>query len=211
MKLIIFGTNEISCLAKFYFENDSQFSCFSYCLDSGFIKENSLEGLPIISFEEIDVKKYPIEEYLFFVPLYENKLRDLKTKQVLSKGYGLASYISSKATVFSKKIGSNCFIMENNVIQPYVEIGDNNIFWSGNHIGHHSIIKNNVFFSSHVVLSGKCLVEDYCWFGVNSCIRDRLEIAEGSFISMGSVITKSTKPYKKYSGNPAKEYGDVVS
>jgi acetyltransferase-like isoleucine patch superfamily enzyme len=120
-------------------------------------------------------------------------------------------YISSKAVVLTKKIGYNNFIMENNVMQPYVEIGNNNIFWSGNHIGHHSIIKNNIFFSSHVVLSGKCIVEDFCWFGVNSCIRDSTTIAEGSFIAMGSVVTKKTKPYKKYTGNPAKEYGDVIS
>jgi sugar O-acyltransferase (sialic acid O-acetyltransferase NeuD family) len=209
MKIIIFGTNEVSCLAKFYLENDSDYKPYGFCIDSSYIKESSVEGLPVFPFEEID--KFSKNEFSFFAPLYDNKIREEKSKIILSKGYNLISYVSSKATVFTKKIGYNCFIMENNVIQPYVEIGNNNIFWSGNHIGHHSTIKNNVFFSSHVVLSGKCVVEDYCWLGVNSCVRDSITIAEGSFIGMGSVITKKTKPYKKYIGNPAKEYGDVIS
>jgi sugar O-acyltransferase (sialic acid O-acetyltransferase NeuD family) len=207
MKIIIFGTNEVSCLAKYYLERDSDHKPCFFCLDAEYAKESSLENIPIICYEEINLPK---EEYAFFVPLYDNKLRQIKSESVLSKGYSLISYISSKANVMTNKIGHNCFVMENNVIQPYVEIGNNNIFWSGNHIGHHSVIKDNVFFSSHVVLSGKCLVEDYCWFGVNSCIRDSITISEGSFIAMGSVVTKKTKPYKKYTGNPAKEYGDVI-
>ena len=110
----------------------------------------------------------------------------------------------------TKEIGFNCFIMEGNNIQPHTKIGNSVILWSGNHIGHHSLIKNNIFFSSHVVLSGKCLVEDYSWFGVNSCIKDGIKISEGSFIGMGSVVTKNTKAYKKYIGNPAKEYGEIL-
>lgn len=208
MKVIIFGSNEISLMAKFYFDNDSQHETFGFCVDSDFIKESVLENKPVICFDEVCGMSR--QEYLFFAPLYDNKLREEKTKQIISKGFNMASYISSKSSVFTKKIGHNCFIMENNVIQPYVEIGNNNIFWSGNHIGHHSVIKNNSFFSSHVVLSGMCVVEDYCWFGVNSCTRDRITIAEGSFIGMGSVVTKTTKPYKKYIGNPAKEYSNVL-
>ena len=53
-----------------------------------------------------------------------------------NKGYQPASYISSNAFVWSNaKIGDHCFIFENNTVQPFVEIGDNVILWSGNHIG----------------------------------------------------------------------------
>lgn len=203
MNVIIFGTNEIAIMANFYLKNDSKYKPIAFCVDGYFLKEKSLENLPVIPLEEISFNN---EEYYFFAPLYNNKLRAKKTKEISEMGYNFISYISSKATIWSSKIGSNCFIMENNVIQPFVSIGNNVILWSGNHVGHHSTIKNNVFFSSHVVLSGKCVVEDYSWFGVNSCIKDGLTIAEGTFVGMGSVITKNTKPYKKYIGNPAKEY-----
>ena len=209
MKTIIFGNNEIALMARFYLDNDSPHETIGFCIDGQYIKEQFANELPVIPFEDIE-KEFDPKGYRFFAPLYSNKLRAEKAAEITAKGYSLISYVSSKAVVWSETIGSNCFIMENNVIQPFVKVGNNVILWSGNHIGHHSTIEDNVFFSSHVVLSGKCHVEKYAWFGVNSAIRDSIHIAEGSFIGMGSVVIKDTKPYTKYIGNPAKEYGDVV-
>jgi sugar O-acyltransferase (sialic acid O-acetyltransferase NeuD family) len=208
MKTIIFGTKEIADLAHFYFTHDSFEMPVAFCLDGEFIEESTHLGLPVVPFEEIEKKFHPAS-HLFFVPLYDNQLRAKKAAEVYEKGYNFASYKSTKSVCWTDKIGRNCFIMENNVIQPYVSIGSNVVLWSGNHIGHHSVIEDNVFFSSHVVLSGKCTVKEFAWLGVNSTIRDGLTIAEGSLIGMGAVVTKSTEPYKKYAGNPAKEIGDV--
>jgi acetyltransferase-like isoleucine patch superfamily enzyme len=106
--------------------------------------------------------------------------------------------------VCDNQIGENCFIFEDNTIQPFVTIGNNVVMWSGNHIGHHSVIKDNVFFTSHVVLSGHCTVEPYSWLGVNATIRDGLTIAEGSLVAMGACLTKNTKSWGVYMGMPAK-------
>ncbi len=123
--------------------------------------------------------------------------------QIKARGYSLISYVSSKATVFKNKIGDNCFILEDNTLQPFTEIGNNVVLWSGNHIGHHGLIKDNITFTSQVVLSGHCIVEPYSFFGVNSTIRDGVTIAEGTFVAMGAVITKNTEPWCLYKGNPA--------
>lgn len=208
MNVIIFGTEDVSLLAKFYLEKDSVHKPKAFCVDASFLKDSYIEGIPVIAFEEVE-NCFSNENHNFFCPLYDNKLRELKSKQIKDKNYNLISYVSSKATLWSS-VGENCFIMEDNTIQPYVSIGNNIIMWSGNHIGHHSVIKDNVFFSSHVVLSGHCNVESYSWFGVNCTIRDHVDIAEGSFIAMSSMVTKKTKAYKKYMGVPAREYGDVA-
>ena len=65
-------------------------------------------------------------------------------------------------------VGENSFILEANTLQPFVNIGNDVVLWSGNHIGHHSIISDHVFFTSHVVLSGNCVVGSNCFLGVNS-------------------------------------------
>jgi sugar O-acyltransferase (sialic acid O-acetyltransferase NeuD family) len=132
-----------------------------------------------------------------------NRVREEIYFNIKKKGYDLISYISSKATLFGNKIGDNCFILENNTIQPFVEIGNNVVLWSGNHIGHHSIIKDHVMFTSHVVLSGHCNVESYSTLGVNSTIRDGVTIAEGTFVAMGACIIKNTDSWAMYKGNPA--------
>lgn len=72
-------------------------------------------------------------------------------------------------------MGDNCFVFENQTIQPFVKIGNDVIIWSGNHIGHHSMIGDHCFISSHVVISGNVKIEPYCFLGVNSSIRDVLQ------------------------------------
>jgi acetyltransferase-like isoleucine patch superfamily enzyme len=67
------------------------------------------------------------------------------------------------------------------------------------------VIKDHVLFTSHVVLSGHCIVESYSFFGVNATIRDGLHIAEGSLIAMGACVIRDTEPWGIYKGNPAKK------
>jgi acyl-[acyl carrier protein]--UDP-N-acetylglucosamine O-acyltransferase len=83
-----------------------------------------------------------------------NNMRKAVYEQGKEMGYEFISYVSSKATVCDNKIGDNCFILEDNTLQPFTEIGNNVVMWSGNHIGHHGKIEDHVFFTSHVVLSG---------------------------------------------------------
>ena len=207
-KVIIFGVLDTAELAHFYLIHDSEHEVVAFCLTKEYIKENIFKGLPVVPFEEVQ-KLYPPEEHKFFAPMTGrkmNRLRESVYYQIKEKGYGLISYVSSKATVFpGAEIGDNCFILEDNTIQPFASIGNNVVLWSGNHIGHHSLIKDHVFFTSHVVLSGHCVVESYCFFGVNATIRDNSHIAEGTFVAMGANVTKNTEPYGVYMGNPAKK------
>ena len=52
-----------------------------------------------------------------------------------------------------------------------------------------------------------CIIENYCWFGVNSTIRNNLLLKEGSLISMSACLTKNTEEYNIYMGVPAKSVG----
>ena len=52
-------------------------------------------------------------------------------------------------------------ILENNVIQTNVSIGNNVILWSGNHVGHRSTIEDHVHMSSHCVISGFCTIKSF--------------------------------------------------
>jgi len=208
-KVIIFGLQDFASLAHFYLKHDSEHEVMAFTVTEEYLHgEQTFEGLPVVPFEEVE-NAYRPSSYHFFAPMSHrrmNRLREAIYKQVKGKGYQLISYVSSKATVFpGAKIGDNCFILEDNTIQPYTSIGSNVVLWSGNHIGHHSVIKDHVFFTSHVVLSGHCVVEPYCFFGVNSTIRDGLHIAEGTLIAMGTCITKDTEPWGVYDGVPAQK------
>ena len=111
-------------------------------------------------------------------------------------GFSFISYISEQATILSSSIGENCFILENNVIQPFVEIADNVVLWSGNHIGHHSKIHRHVFISSHVVISGNCSVGKNCFIGVNATIIDGVHVGKENIIGANALIKRDTEDSK---------------
>lgn len=205
-KVIVFGIKDFAELAHYYLETDSVYEVVAFCVTKEYIPDDPFfKGLPIIAFEDIE-KIYHPSEYYFFAPMAPSNMNRLREKIYINaktKGYQFISYISSKATIFNGSIGENCFILENNTIQPYTNIGNNVILWSGNHIGHHSTIKDHVMFTSHVVLSGHCIVEKYCTLGVNSTIRDGITLAEGTFVAMGASIIKDTEEWSMYKGNPA--------
>ncbi len=210
-KVIIFGNKLTADLAYYYLTHDSDHEVVAFCVHEQYINEapepeSNLPNLPMVAFEKVE-ELYPPTEYKFFAPLTERKMNRVRAEiyySIKEKGYEFISYISSKATVLTDKIGENCFILEDNTIQPFVSIGDNCVLWSGNHIGHHGTIGNHVFFTSHVVLSGRCKVGDYCFFGVNATIRDLSTIGEGTLIAMGANLTKQkTEPWSIWKGNPA--------
>ena len=205
-KVIIFGVQDFAELAHYYLENDSNHEVIAFCVSKEYLPSyKEFKGLPIVAFEEVE-KYYTVGEFKFFAPMAPqnmNRLREKIYHEIKNKGYELISYISSKATIFDNEIGENCFILENNTIQPFTKIGNNVILWSGNHIGHHSVIEDHVMFTSQVVLSGHCKVEKYSTLGVNATIRDGIVIAEGTFVAMAASIIKNTEPWGLYKGNPA--------
>lgn len=195
MKLIIFGSGDIGQIAKFYFDIDSNYEVVCFTVDGEFIKDSSFEGLPVVPFENLE-KLYSSEDHEIFIALsYSgmNKLREEKYLQSKAKGYKIASYISSKCTYLSQyQPGENAFIFEDNTIQPFVQIGNNVTIWSGNHIGHHSVVEDHNFISSHVVISGHCHIESYCFLGVNSTIAHNVRLAKETLIGAGTIVTRNS-------------------
>ncbi len=206
-KLVIFGVLDTAELAHFYLTHDSEHEVVAFTVDRAYLAEPTFKGLPVVAYEDLETL-FPPTDFQFFAPMTGKGMNRNREKVYLSakaKGYTCASYISSKATMFGNEIGENCFILEDNTIQPFTTIGNNVVLWSGNHIGHHGRIDDHVFFTSHVVMSGHCHIQSYCFFGVNSTIRDYLTVAEGTLLAMASALYKNSEPWGLYLGNPAKK------
>jgi acetyltransferase-like isoleucine patch superfamily enzyme len=109
--------------------------------------------------------------------------------------------VSPRATVLNDgRIGDNCFILEDNTIQPFVTIGSNVTMWSGNHIGHHSIIKDHSFIASHVVVSGGVEIGEECFIGVNATLRDHIKVGDKCVIGAGALLLSDAEPEGVYIG-----------
>ena len=207
-KVIIFGVKDFAELAHFYFDNDSDLSVAAFTVHREFLPaDGGFRGLPVLPFEEIETL-CPADEFFFFAPMSASGMNEDRKKiyfEAKKKGYQLTNYVSSKASVLGKIAGDNCFILEDNTIQPFTTIGSNVVLWSGNHIGHHGQIGDHTTFTSHVVMSGNCNIGESCFFGVNSTIRDGLNVKEGTFVAMSSTLTSDTDPWSAYKGNPGRK------
>jgi sugar O-acyltransferase (sialic acid O-acetyltransferase NeuD family) len=206
-KIVIIGDGETAEIAYEYFTDDSNYEVVAFSAEKKFMKNNTLFGLPVVPFEEIE-KHYSPKDYKAFVAVSFTQLNRLRTKLYQSakqKGYSFCSYVSSRAFIGKgAEIGENCLIFENVCIQRGVKIGNNVIMWTGTLAGHCSAVKDNCFFAAHIVLSGFCTVEENCFFGINSCIIPNTKIAKDTIIGAGAVILNDTEEGKIYVGNPAK-------
>jgi sugar O-acyltransferase (sialic acid O-acetyltransferase NeuD family) len=195
-KVIIFGLGDIAQIANYYLNTDSEHEIAAFTVDRDYMTQSALERKPVIAFDEIE-KTFPPSECKMFIALsyaQMNKLREGKYHEAKRKGYELISYVSSNCSWLSQfECGDNCFVFEDNTIQPFVRIGNNVTLWSGNHIGHHSIIHDHNFVSSHVVISGHCIVESNCFLGVNAAIGHNVRIARRTLLGVGVNVSKDTE------------------
>jgi len=196
-KVVILGDSAFAEVAYECFTHDSEYEVVGFSVESAFLEKNELFGLPVVALEEIEQSFAPLEVEFYAALVYSqlNRLRTRLYEAMKSKGYRPASYISSRAFVWpNAELGEHCFIFEDNTIQPFVKIGNNVVLWSGNHIGHHSVVKDNCFISSHAVISGFCTIGENTFIGVNSAIANNVVIGADNWLGVGVNILKSTDP-----------------
>jgi sugar O-acyltransferase (sialic acid O-acetyltransferase NeuD family) len=194
--LVIFGTGQMGKLAHHYFTRDSDYEVVGFTVDGRYLERTEFLGLKVTPWEEAP-QVFPPDEITLFVALSYasmNSIRQGKFDDARSRGYVLASYVSSRCSYLSDEpVGANCFILEDNTIQPFVSIGDNVTLWSGNHIGHDAVIQDHCFVTSHVVISGNVVLGHHSFLGVNSTIRDSVSVAPRTLVGAGAIITSDTE------------------
>lgn len=193
--VVIFGIGDFGRIAREYLSKDSPHTVVAFTAHRRFIQGNENLGLPVIPFEDL-VRSHPPRDHAMFIALgfsRVNEARAMIYDECKSLGYELISYVSSQAHHLGELvIGDNCFVFEDNVIQPFVEIGNDVILWSGNHIGHDVKIGDHVFIASHAVLSGNVTIGDHTFVGVNATFRDGVTVAPRCIVGAGALIMKDT-------------------
>src|SRR5436190_4125894 len=168
-RLVIFGAGDIARLAHYYFTTDTPHQVAGFVVDRAYRSDDSFLGLPLSDAEDA-AARYPPHEYAMFVALSYakmNALRAAKYAAMKAAGYRLESYVSSRCSYLAQTPpGDNCFILEDNTVQPFVTIGNNVTLWSGNHVGHDAVIEDHCFVTSHVVISGYVRVGTRSFLGV---------------------------------------------
>jgi len=206
-KIIIFGTGELAQRIFFYLQ-DSEDKIVAFCANKSKIDKEELLGLPVIAFENIE-ERFPTNEFTMFIALAYSEMNKKRTKffeEAKNKGYELYSYIHPSTKIWDKfEMGENCFILANNVIQPFVEIGNNVLIGSNNLISHDTVIGDNCFITSNVTMGGHITIGKNCFVGLSSTINQRIKIGNECIIGAGTIITKNIDDKEVYAENSSKK------
>ena len=200
--VVLFGVGDFARVARVYLEADSPHRVVAFTVHERFLPGDEMAGLPVIPFERMG-DSHPPDRVAMFVAIGfsgVNRVRRAIYEECKERGYELITYVNSKATFWDElRLGDNCFVFEDNVIQPNVQIGSNVVLWSGNHIGHDSRIEDHCFIASHVVVSGNVTIGESSFVGVNATFRDGVVVAPRCVIGAGALIMRNTQEGEVYS------------
>lgn len=203
-KVVIFGTGDFAQVACCYLQDDPHFEVVAFTVHESYLQERSLLGLDVVPFEALP-STHPPQECAMFVAVGYKRLNHARAEiyaDCKAKGYELITYISPRACCAANaELGDNCFVFEQNVIQPFVKIGNNVILWSGNHIGHHAQIDDHCFIASHAVVSGRVHIGSNCFIGVNATFKDGVRVAPQCVIGGGAIVMRDTQPDEVYAAS----------
>jgi sugar O-acyltransferase (sialic acid O-acetyltransferase NeuD family) len=210
--LVLLGDGAFAEIAFEYFSADTEYQVVAFAVERPFLKRERLFNLPVVAFEDLE-GLYAPRDHSFYAALVYTQLNRLRARlyhSAKAKGYHPASYVSPRAFVWRNvKLGEHCFVFEGNVIQPFVEVGDNVVLWSGNHIGHHSRIGSHSFISSHVVVSGFADVGESCFLGVNCTLADKVRLGRDCLIGAGALVTADVEENRLLKGPAAEPHPRV--
>ena len=218
-KIIIFGTGELAQRIFYYLKN-SEDKVVAFSANESNIDSNELLGLPVVAFENIE-EKYSPEEFSMFIALAYSDMNKKRAKffdEAKSKGYELYSYVHPSTKIWDEfEMGENCFILAENIIQPFVKIKDNVLIGSNNLISHNTVIEKNCFLTSNITLGGHITIGANSFVGLSATINQRVKIGKECIIGAGTLITKDVNDKEVYAENSSKklpqsssEIGDMI-
>ncbi|MGD9638329.1 MAG: transferase [Alphaproteobacteria bacterium] len=193
-KIVIFGNGKIAQIIYHFVKNT--FDVVAFTVDRAFLKEDVLENLPVIAFDEIE-KHFAPNDYKMLIAvgyIGMNSVREKKYGEAKAKGYSFVNYIDSSVVWHSNvTIGENNIILDHASVQPFAKIGNSNIIWSGAVVAHGCNVEDNCWITSGVTIAGDSTIKSNCFLGINATIGHNITIERENFIGANVLISRNTK------------------
>lgn len=190
--LLIFGDNQFAERISKYIILEGRDKLLGFTQERQFISRNNINGYPVIPFEELRMVVSDDFEIILGIGYAQlNAIREKVFHKCKNIGYKIANYISTRAMCYSDNIGDGNFISPGVLIGPDCIIGDGNFLASCAILSHDNKIGNYNFISTNVVFGGFANVEDRCFFGLNSTVKDNVTIAADNLIGSAANVLKS--------------------
>ncbi len=193
--ILLFGINELSERINYYLSinnTDTPKIVQGFVVDDEYCKTGEFVEKPVYPYsvaKSLFMHKIPILVCIGYKNMNAN--RQSVFNRLLDDGWEIGQYISSNAVINTENIGKGNIIIGQSVLEMGSKIGDGNIFDWG-HVSHHSTIGNFNYLVSNV-MGGSIIIEDNCFIGMKSCLRDGIYIKNNTLIGANCYMSHSTK------------------
>jgi acetyltransferase-like isoleucine patch superfamily enzyme len=165
LPLVIFGDRLMASVVWHCVTRDAQRQVVGFSVEASHRSRDWHEGLPVVAFEELEAI-FPPDRHELLIPSAAanvNGARRRLCEAARHKGYRLASYVSSQASVWpDTPLGEHCLVFERAVLQSFASLGHDVIVRSGANIGHHSVVADHCFIATGVVTGGNVTIGEQC-------------------------------------------------
>lgn len=196
-KLILIGAHEVAREVRCFVEKYSLYEIVGYSVHRKFIKENTIDGLPVIPLEELDNFINRKTTKVFISISWGQRLNQVRKdifNDLKAKGYSFANIIAPQAVIHTDKIGEGNWFHEYCYIGHQTVIGDNNDFRPFSTIGHYTNVGSHNHFSK-CTIGGIVCIGDCNFIGMQAIVYNRIMIGTKNFIGAGTVVKKSIGDY----------------
>lgn len=204
-RIIIFGTNEFSEYVYLTIQKEQAAEVVGFSTLKKHFNQTNFCDLPVYPLEDLsqffDMEKCQI---LIAVGYTEMNRRRENTYNICKQlNYHLYTYVSKRSVCDTDMVGEGCIIMPISYIPPKTKLGVCNVVNCNASLGHTSIVGNFNWFAGNCCFGGNVTIEDNCFLGMNSLIKNGLKVASKTMLAAYSYLNEDSKENKFYSGTPA--------
>ena len=196
-KIIMIGNGNYSDTLRYYIENITDLNLYAYADEFVEGKNSEHKGLPFVNISYLP-EEYPKDEFEIVIGVgYHNMNANRKRiyGKIKSMGYAMPNLIHPTTILNNTQMGDANIIMSNCVFEPNAVIGSNIIMWDAVLIGHNTVTRDHNHFAACSLLAGNCRVDESCFLGNHSTIKDGVALADHTLVGAGAFVSKNTKPY----------------
>jgi sugar O-acyltransferase (sialic acid O-acetyltransferase NeuD family) len=166
----------------------------------------SILGVKVIGAKKLLTTIKSLETKNLFLAIGDNKSRKTLFEELRSQGFDFPNHVAITSVLSQEvKLGAGNILFENTFIGPLCEIGDNNIFNNGSVFEHESRLNSHSHMGPNSTVAGRVKLGSEVFLGVGSCVIPSVNVADGTILGAGAVLTDSTFNPGVYVGMPARQ------
>lgn len=189
--VVIFGIGKMAATVTHYMNKWKIAEPAAYTTDPQYLRHKEFQGRPVVPLDDIS-RRFPPEDHDAFVALgYQdlNALRTRKFEYFKELGYRCLSVVNPEHSALSA--GENCLVIPGEeLIEPFVVLGDNSWVWNGASISHFAQIGRHTWISNGAMIGGNAKIGDGSFLGFGAVVSNNISVGDGCLVGSGAIVLK---------------------